>query len=49
MKPLLWIASSHKDLMAMPEGVRDTFGYALHLAQDGDSQTTARFWRRWRP
>lgn len=35
MKPLLWIASSKKDLLAMPEEVQDTFGYALHLAQAG--------------
>jgi phage-related protein len=34
-KPLRWVASSKKDLMAMPEEVRDTFGYALHLAQVG--------------
>jgi phage-related protein len=35
MKPLVWMASSKKDLLAMPEEVRDTFGYALHLAQIG--------------
>ena len=34
-KPLRWVASSKKDLMAMPEEVQDTFGYALHLAQVG--------------
>ena len=34
-KPLCWVASSKKDLMAMPEEVQDTFGYALHLAQVG--------------
>ena len=36
IKPLEWIASSKKDLMAMPADVQDTFGYALHLAQTGD-------------
>lgn len=34
-KPLRWVASSRKDLMAMPEEVQDVFGYALHLAQTG--------------
>lgn len=34
-KPLRWVASSKKDLMAMPDEVRDVFGYALHLAQEG--------------
>lgn len=37
IKPLRWVASSKKDLMAMPEEVQDTFGYALHLAQGGRS------------
>jgi phage-related protein len=35
MKPLVWIASSKKDLLAMPGEVQDVFGYALHLAQIG--------------
>jgi phage-related protein len=35
VKPLVWMASSKKDLLSMPEEVRDTFGYALHLAQTG--------------
>ena len=35
MKPLFWIASSKKDLMAMPDDVQDSFGYALHFAQVG--------------
>lgn len=34
-KPLRWVASSKKDLMAMPEEVQDVFGYAPHLAQSG--------------
>jgi phage-related protein len=34
-KPLLWVGSSKKDLLAMPDEVQDTFGYALHLAQMG--------------
>jgi len=35
IKKLLWVGSSKKDLKAMPTGVQDTFGYALHQAQIG--------------
>ena len=35
-KPLEWIASSHKDLMALPPVARRRFGYALSLARMGD-------------
>ena len=35
MKPLEWIASSKKDLKAMPDRVQDNVGYALLLAQLG--------------
>lgn len=41
-KPLRWVASSKKDLMAMPEDVQDTFGYALHLAQAGKKHPDAK-------
>ena len=41
-KHLRWIASSKKDLMAMPEEVRDVFGYALHLAQIGQKHPDAK-------
>ena len=34
-KPLYWVASSKKDLKALPEEVQDVFGFALHLAQAG--------------
>ncbi|MCL2297968.1 MAG: type II toxin-antitoxin system RelE/ParE family toxin [Proteobacteria bacterium] len=42
MKPLVWIASARKDLMAMPDDVQDTFGYALHLAQTGGKHDQAK-------
>lgn len=42
MKPLFWIASAKKDLMAMPDDVQDTFGYALHLAQTGEKHDQAK-------
>lgn len=35
MKPLFWIGSAKKDLEALPEDVKDIFGYALHRAQEG--------------
>lgn len=35
-KPLEWIASSYKDLMALPANVRQHVGYALSLAQMGE-------------
>ncbi len=41
-KPLEWIAGSHKDLMALPTGVRRFFGYALSLAQAGDQHDAAK-------
>lgn len=41
-KPLEWIGSSHKDLMALPPDVRKFFGYALSLAQAGDQHDAAK-------
>jgi phage-related protein len=41
-KPLEWIGSSHKDLMALPAEVRRFFGYALSLAQAGDQHDAAK-------
>ena len=34
-KPLFWIGSSKKDLMALPIDVRKFFGHALDFAQSG--------------
>lgn len=39
-KPLEWIASSYKDLMALPADVRQLFGFAL--AQAGDKHDAAK-------
>jgi phage-related protein len=41
-KPLRWIASAKKDLMAMPEAVKDTFGQALRKAQFGGKHADAK-------
>lgn len=35
-KPLIWVGSSKKDLMALPIGVRKLFGHALDFAQHGE-------------
>jgi phage-related protein len=42
MKALIWLGSSRKDLREMPEGVRDTFGYALYRAQLGAKHPQAK-------
>ncbi len=41
-RPLKWISSSHKDLMALPADVRRFFGFALSLAQAGDQHDDAK-------
>jgi phage-related protein len=42
MKPLEWIASSKKDLIAMPDPVQDNFGFALFQAQIGEKHDDAK-------
>jgi phage-related protein len=41
-KPLHWIGSSRKDILAMPEDVKDEFGRALDQAQAGDKHVSAK-------
>ncbi len=41
-KPLEWIGSSYKDLVALPQAVRRRFGFALSLAQSGDRDDAAK-------
>lgn len=41
-RPIEWIGSSHKDLMALPADVRRLFGFALSLAQAGDKHDAAK-------
>ncbi len=41
-KPLAWIGSSKKDLMALPVDVRKFFGHALDFAQRGDKHDAAK-------
>ena len=41
-RPLAWIGSSKKDLMALPLEVRKFFGHALDFAQRGDQHGAAK-------
>lgn len=41
-RPLIWVSSTKKDLLACPDDVQDTFGYALDLAQRGRKHTDAK-------
>ena len=41
-KPLAWLGSSKKDLMALPVGVRKFFGHALDFAQHGEQHDAAK-------
>jgi phage-related protein len=36
------VGSSKKDLGALPSDVQDVFGYALHLAQEGNQHGDAK-------
>lgn len=42
VKPLEWVASAKRDLMAMPSEVVDVFGFALHVAQHGGKHLQAK-------
>jgi phage-related protein len=41
-KPLLWMGSSKKDLMSLPDEVCRFFGHALDFAQRGDKHDAAK-------
>src|SRR5213596_1381067 len=42
LKPMVWLASTKRDLMALPVEVIDTFGYALYLGQTGKKHEQAK-------
>jgi len=48
-KTIEWMGSSKKDLLAMPETVVNTFGYALGLAQNGLSYPDAKTLTQFKP
>ncbi len=41
MRDLLWVGSSHDDLVAFPEDVRHAMGFALYRAQLGRMPSNA--------
>ncbi len=42
LKPLRWIGSAKRDLLAMPDEVQQVFGYALYHAQTGSLYPSAK-------
>lgn len=42
IKPVRWVGSSKKDLLALPDDVIDVFGYGLYLAQIGGKHPQAK-------
>lgn len=44
-KPLHWVGSSKKDLLALPADVVDDFGYALGAVQLGATPPQAKAWK----
>jgi phage-related protein len=44
-KPLFWIGSAKRDLLAFPETVRDEIGAALSVAQFGGKHPKAKPWK----
>ena len=44
-KPLYWMGSAKKDLLAFPEAVKDSVGKALSLAQFGGKHPAAKPWK----
>lgn len=47
-KPLFWMGSARKDLLAMPKAVQREFGFALHLAQIGTRHPSAKILKGFR-
>ena len=44
-KPLHWVGSSKRDLLAFPEQVVDNIGYALGVVQYGGYPSSAKPWK----
>lgn len=42
LKPLAWVGSAKRDLLALPEEVIDVVGYALYVAQMGKKHEKAK-------
>jgi len=44
-KPLFWVGTSKRDLLAFPEAVKDEIGIALSVAQFGGKHPSAKPWK----
>ena len=44
-RPLYWVGSAKKDLLAFPEPVVDDFGYALGVIQQGGIPPSSKPWK----
>lgn len=44
-RPLYWVGSAKRDLMAFPEPVKDAIGTALSVAQFGGKHPAAKPWK----
>ena len=44
-KPLHWVGSSKRDLLAFPDEVVDDLGYALSVVQHGGTPPSAKAWK----
>jgi phage-related protein len=44
-KPVHWVGSSKKDLLAFPADVVDDLGYALSVVQHGGTPPSAKAWK----
>jgi phage-related protein len=44
-RPVHWVSSSKKDLLAFPGEVVDDFGYALSVVQHGGTPPSAKTWK----
>ena len=44
-KPLYWVGSSKKDLLAFPEPVKDQIGAAVSVAQFGGKHPAVKSWK----
>lgn len=42
MKTVEWVGSSLKDLKAMPDEIKDRFGFGIHIAQRGEFPENAK-------
>lgn len=49
MKGLIWVGDTLKVIKGFPEAVKDEFGYALHVVQEGGVPRTAKILKGFRP